>query len=75
MVTIGKAICIVFSDDDLPLEDSDHTHPLYIAIGCSGRRVLSVLLDNGLVLNVYPLATAIALNYAPFDFGPSTQTV
>ncbi|RVW97124.1 hypothetical protein CK203_030031 [Vitis vinifera] len=51
MVTIGKAICIVFSDDDLPPE------------------------DNGLALNVYPLATAIALGYTPFDFGPSTQTV
>ncbi|KAL6322368.1 hypothetical protein AAG906_007921 [Vitis piasezkii] len=66
---------ILFSDDDLPLEGSDHTHPLYIAIGCSGRRVLSVLLDNGSTLNVYPLAIAIALGYAPFDFGPSTQTV
>ncbi|RVW58067.1 hypothetical protein CK203_116566 [Vitis vinifera] len=51
MVTVGKAICIVFSDDDLPPE------------------------DNGLALNVYPLATAIALGYTPFDFGPSTQTV
>ena len=75
MVTIGKAICIVFSDDDLPPEGSDHTHPLYISIGCSGCRVLSVLLDNGSALNVYPLATAIALGYAPSDFGPFTQTV
>ncbi|RVX12203.1 hypothetical protein CK203_010754 [Vitis vinifera] len=35
----------------------------------------SVLLDNGSALNVCPLATAIALGYAPSDFGPSTQTV
>ncbi|RVW15271.1 hypothetical protein CK203_082033 [Vitis vinifera] len=75
MVTVGKAICIFFSDDDLPPEGSDHTHPLYISIGCSGCRVLSVLLDNGSALNVYPLATAIALGYAPSDFGPFTQTV
>ncbi|RVX11289.1 Gypsy retrotransposon integrase-like protein 1 [Vitis vinifera] len=43
--------------------------------GCSGRRVPSVLLDNGSALNVCPLATAIALGFAPSDFGPSTQTV
>ncbi|RVW86754.1 hypothetical protein CK203_042827 [Vitis vinifera] len=41
----------------------------------AGRRVPSVLLDNGSALNVCPLATAIALGYAPSDFGPSTQTV
>ncbi|RVW15438.1 hypothetical protein CK203_094720 [Vitis vinifera] len=40
-----------------------------------GRRVPSVLLDNGSALNVCPLATAIALGYAPSDFGPSTQTI
>ncbi|RVW75857.1 Retrovirus-related Pol polyprotein from transposon 297 [Vitis vinifera] len=49
--------------------------PLYITVGCSGRRVPSVLLDNGSALNVCPLATAIALGFAPSDFGPSTQTV
>ncbi|WKA13007.1 hypothetical protein VitviT2T_030344 [Vitis vinifera] len=75
MMTAGRATCIVFSDDDLPPEASDHTRPLYISVGCSGRRVPSVLLDNGSALNVCPLATAIALGYAPSDFGPSTQTV
>ncbi|RVW39426.1 Transposon Ty3-G Gag-Pol polyprotein [Vitis vinifera] len=49
--------------------------PLYITVGCSGRRVPSVLLDNDSALNVCPLATAIALGFAPSDFGPSTQTV
>ncbi|XP_059596541.1 uncharacterized protein LOC132254620 [Vitis vinifera] len=75
MMTADRATCIVFSDDDLPPEGSDHTHPLYIIVGCSGRRVPSVLLDNGSALNVCPLATAIALGYAPSDFGTSTQTV
>uniref|UniRef100_F6I5D1 Uncharacterized protein n=1 Tax=Vitis vinifera TaxID=29760 RepID=F6I5D1_VITVI len=74
-MTAGRATCIVFSDDDLPPEGSDHTRPLYISVGCSGRRVPSVLLDNGSALNVCPFATAIALGYAPSDFGPSTQTV
>ncbi|WJZ95170.1 hypothetical protein VitviT2T_013960 [Vitis vinifera] len=75
MMTAGRATCIVFSDDDLPSEGSGHTRPLYISVGCSGRRFPSVLLDNGSALNVCSLATAIALGYAPSDFGPSTQTV
>ena len=65
----------MFSDDDLPLDGLDHVCPLYITVGCSGHRVPSVLLDNGSALNVYPLATAIALGFAPSNFGPSTQTV
>ena len=75
MVTVARATCIVFCDEDLPLEGSNHTRSLYISIGCSSRRVPSDLLDNGLALNVCPLATAIALGYALSDFGPSTQTV
>ncbi|KAL6348707.1 hypothetical protein AAG906_019442 [Vitis piasezkii] len=75
MMTAGRATCIVFFDDDLPPEGSDHTRPLYISVDCSGRQVPSILLDNGLALNVCPLATAIALGYAPSDFGPSTQTI
>ena len=75
MMMAGRATCIVFSDDDLLPEGSDHTRPLYISLGCSGRRVLPVLLDNGSALNVCPLAIAIALGYAPFDFDPSIQIV
>ncbi|RVW25048.1 Transposon Tf2-2 polyprotein [Vitis vinifera] len=75
MMTADRATCIVFSADDLPPEGSDHTRPLYITVVCSGHRVPSVLLDNGSALNVFPLATAIALGFAPSDFGPSTQTV
>ena len=64
-----RATCIVFSDDDLPLEGSDHVRPLFIDVACS------ILLDNGFALNVCPLVTAIALGFSPFDFGPSTQNV
>ncbi|RVW69501.1 Retrovirus-related Pol polyprotein from transposon 17.6 [Vitis vinifera] len=75
MMTAGRATCIVFSDDDLPPDGLDHVRPLYITVGCSGRRVPSVLLDNGSALNVCLLATAIALGFASSDFGLSTQTV
>ena len=35
----------------------------------------TILLDNGFALNVYHLATAIALGFSPSDFRPSTKTV
>ncbi|RVW91379.1 Retrovirus-related Pol polyprotein from transposon 17.6 [Vitis vinifera] len=75
MLTADRATCIVFSDDDLPPEGSNHVRPLFIDVACLGRRVPSVLLDNGSALNVCPLVTAIALGFSPDDFGPSTQTV
>ena len=74
-LTADRATCILFSDDDLPLEGSDHVRPLFIDVTCSGRKVPSVLLDNGSALNVCPLVTAIALRFSPSDFGPSTQTI
>ena len=75
MMMAGTTTCIIFSDDDLPPKGSNHARPLYISISCLGRRVPYVLLDNGSALNVCPLVTAIALGYAPSNFGPSTQTV
>ncbi|RVW84684.1 Transposon Tf2-2 polyprotein [Vitis vinifera] len=42
---------------------------------CIGRRVSSVLLDNGSALNICPLVTAIALGFSQADFRASTQTV
>ena len=74
-LTIDRATCIVFSDDDLPPEGLDRVRPLFIDIACSGCRVLSILLDNGSALNVYPLAIAIALGFSLTSLGPSSQTV
>ena len=71
-LTANRATCIVFSDDDLPPEGSDHVRPLFIDVACSGHWVSSVLLDNGSALNVCPMVTAIALGFSPTDFGPST---
>ena len=74
-LTTDRATCIVFSDDDLPPEGLSHVRPLFIDVACSGRRVPSVLLDNGSALNVCPLVTTIALGFSPSDFRPSTQIV
>ncbi|RVW92641.1 hypothetical protein CK203_041590 [Vitis vinifera] len=75
MLTADRATCIVFFNDDLPPEGSNHVRPLFIDVVCSGRRVPSVLLDNGSALNVCPLVTAIALGFSPADFKASTQTI
>ena len=74
MMTTDKATCFVFSTNDLPPEDSDHTRPLYILVVYSSHRVTFFLLDNGFTLNVCPpLATIVALSFVPSDFGPSTD--
>ncbi|RVW33280.1 hypothetical protein CK203_107916 [Vitis vinifera] len=54
---------------------SDHVQPLFIDVTCLGRKVSSVLLDNGSTLNVCSLVTAIALGFSPSDFRSSTQTI
>ena len=74
-LTADRATCIVFSDNYLPPEGLDHVRPLFIDVACSGRRVPSILLENGSALNVCPLVIAIALGFSPSNFGPSTQTV
>ena len=74
-LTADRATCIVFFDDDLPPEGSDHVRLLFIDVAYSGRKVSSVLLDNGSALNVCLLVTAIALGFSPYDFRPSIQTV
>ena len=74
-LTADRATCIAFSDDNLLPEGSDFVRPLFIDVACSGRWVLSILLDNGSALNVCPLVIAIALRFSPTNFGPSSQNV
>ncbi|MCR2847795.1 hypothetical protein KN825_14270 [Weizmannia coagulans] len=75
MVTADRPSCIVFSDADLPLEGADHGRALYITVMCSGRRIPSVLIDNGSALNVCPFSTAVALGFSQADLTPSVQTI
>ena len=72
---VDRATCIVFSNSNLPPEESDHVRPLFIDVACSGRKVSSALLDNGSALNIFPPVTTIALGFSPSDFRPSIQTV
>ena len=75
MLTIDRAISIVFLDNDLPSRGINHTHPLCISVGCLGHKVPFILLDNGSTLNVCPLATTITLGFRPFYFQTSTHTM
>ena len=52
----NKATCIVFSNDDFPLEGSNLTRPLYISVGCSNHKVPYVLLKNGSTLKCLPFS-------------------
>ena len=74
-LTVDRATCIVFFDDDLPPKGLGHIRPLYISVACSGHQVPSVLLDNCSALDICPLVIAIALGFSPSDFGPYTQIV
>ncbi|KAL6310802.1 hypothetical protein AAG906_017437 [Vitis piasezkii] len=59
-LTADRATCIVFFDDDLPPEGSDHVRPLFIDVACSGCKVSSVLLDNDFALNRTVMGTLTA---------------
>ena len=69
MLTPDRATCIVFSDDDLPPEGSNHVRPLFIDVVCSGRWVPFVLLDNGSALNVCPLVLLLYLGFRQLILG------
>ena len=73
--TADRATCIVFSNDDLPPEGSNHVQPLFIDVAYSGHQVSSVLQDNGFASNVCLLVTAIALGFLLTDFRTFSQTV
>ncbi|RVW87619.1 hypothetical protein CK203_041197 [Vitis vinifera] len=64
-------------DDEIRVETTTTPEGL-IHMMTAGRATCIVFSDDDLppdALNVCPLATAIALGFAPSDFGPSTQTV
>ena len=66
---------IVFTEADLPKSGPSHSQALHITVDTMGKRVPTVLIDNGSALNVCPLRTATVLGLGPADFTPSGQTV
>ncbi|XP_070004799.1 uncharacterized protein LOC142163308 [Nicotiana tabacum] len=48
---------ITFSDDDFPLEGTEHNRSLYLTVKCENSVVTRVLIDNGSNTNIFPLST------------------
>ncbi|XP_075112063.1 uncharacterized protein LOC142182063 [Nicotiana tabacum] len=48
---------ITFSDDELPVEGTEHNKALYLTIKCEDSMVTRVLVDDGSNANICPLST------------------
>ncbi|XP_075079260.1 uncharacterized protein LOC142164723 [Nicotiana tabacum] len=54
---IFEANRITFSDDELPMEGTEHNRALYLTVKCEDSVVSRVLVDNGSSANICPLST------------------
>ncbi|XP_070010007.1 uncharacterized protein [Nicotiana sylvestris] len=45
---------VTFSDDELPLEGTEHNRALYLTVKCEDSVVTRVLIDNGSSANIFP---------------------
>ena len=66
---------VFFFDDELPQEGKDHTLAMHIVIKCEDMIVARVLVDNGLALNVWLLATLKHLKVDMSFIKPSTMII
>ncbi|XP_075081725.1 uncharacterized protein LOC142166411 [Nicotiana tabacum] len=60
---IFKANRITFSDDELPMEGTEHNRALYLTVKCEHSVVSRVLVDNGSSANICPLSTLQKLKF------------
>ncbi|XP_070004932.1 uncharacterized protein [Nicotiana sylvestris] len=54
---IFQANRITFSDDELPMEGTEHNQALYLTVKCEDSVVSRVLVENGSSANICPLST------------------
>ena len=66
---------VFFFDDELPQEGKDHTLAMHIVIKCEDMIVARVLVDNGLALNVWLLATLKRLKVDMSFIKPNTMII
>ena len=66
---------VSFSDDELPLEGRDHILAMHIVVKCEDMIVTRVLIENGLALNVYPMATPECLKVDMSLIRPNTMII
>ena len=48
---------VAFSDDELPVEGTEHNKALYLTVKCEGSMVTRALIDNGSSANICTLST------------------
>ncbi|XP_070006530.1 uncharacterized protein [Nicotiana sylvestris] len=48
---------VTFSDEELPVEGTEHNKALYLTVKCEDSVVTWVLVDNGSSANIFPLST------------------
>ena len=66
---------VSFLDDELPFEGRDHALAMHIVIKCEDMFVARVLIDNGSILNVYPMAILERLKVDMSLIKPSTMII
>ena len=66
---------VSFLDDELPLKGRDHTLAMHIVIKCEDMIVARVFINNGSILNVYPMATLERLKVDMSLIKPSTMII
>jgi len=66
---------VSFFDDELPPKGRDHTLAMHIVVKYEDMIVTRVLIDNGSVLNVCPMATLECLKVDMYLIKPSTMII
>ena len=66
---------LTFTEEELPLEGSNHNKPLHISIKCKEYLIAKVLVDNGSSLNVMPKCTLDKLTIQGTRLRPSSTIV
>ena len=61
---IFKVNRVTFSDDELPVEGTEHNKALHLTVKCEESVVTRALIDNGSSANICPLATLNKLKVA-----------
>ncbi|XP_070039979.1 uncharacterized protein [Nicotiana tomentosiformis] len=72
---IFEANRITFSDDELPMEGTEHNRALYLTVKWEDSAVSRVLVDNGSSANICPLSTLQKLKIGPVEFTMEFQVL
>ena len=66
---------VIFTNNDLPLEERDHHKALFIKAEVKGKLTTCVMVDNGFAINVCPLKILPKLELTEADLKPSEVVI